>query len=173
MKQPTHGFIALAMALLTTHCANPPSIPIAKSRPSATSAITDNPARSASVPPTPKTGHYGKGLLAFYDDRDGDGIFEEAKRGDIIYFDRNGDRLADLVVQGDPQSRTIEWDTDYNGWLGQSATHEEGMVPRLIPTGPILKPAPRLFLEDHIRKTDPHPMATPGWHFWESILGLR
>lgn len=46
-----------------------------------------------------KKGRVGYGILATHYDRDGDGIFEEARRALTIYFDRNGDHITDLVVE--------------------------------------------------------------------------
>ena len=173
MQQPSLAFLPLCFALLANGCATPKSIPQAKTRPPALGGMADTVSGSVIVSKNPKTSQCGKGLLADYDDRDGDGIFEEAHRGDTTYFDRNGDRLADLVVREVLPFHYVEWDADLDGRLDHSATYEEGYVHGLILTGSNSKPAPRLFLEDRIQKTSSPPLASPGWHFWESILQLK
>jgi hypothetical protein len=50
-------------------------------------------------------------LIATHYDRDGDGVFDEARRAKTIYYDR----IADLVEDGNPPFRRLEWDEDFDG----------------------------------------------------------
>lgn len=67
----------------------------------------------------------GYGLIATHYDRDGDGIFEEARRAKTIYYDRNGDRIVDLVEDGNPPFRRLEWDEDFDGTLDHAIQYLE------------------------------------------------
>lgn len=121
---------------------------------------------------SPKKGRVGYGTLATHYDRDGDGVFEEARRGKTIYFDRNGDRVADLIEQDTPPFRPFEWDADFDGILDHAITSEEGYVHRWTNRSQISKPSPQIFQQDRIGRSGTCELSEPKYRFWESLLGL-
>ena len=140
------------------------------SKPTSQRSRAESPANSNTD--RPKRGRVGYGILATHYDRDGDGIFEEARRGTTIYFDRNLDRVVDLVEQNTPPFRPLEWDEDFDGVLDHAITSEEGYVHRWSDRRQISKPAPRILQQDRIGRFGTCELSDPKFRFWESLLGL-
>lgn len=119
-----------------------------------------------------RSGRIGFGLLATHHDRDGNGVFEEAIRGSTIYFDRNGDKVADLIVTGNPPLREVEWDEDFDGVLDHAVSCDEGAQHGWSDRRRIHDGVPGIFKEDHIIRTEARRLEEPHFAFWQLLLSL-
>jgi hypothetical protein len=141
---------------------------------SAPRSTSDAPA-SASKAVRGKHGLMKTGALGTHFDRDGDGRFEECRRGDTTYSDRNGDGVADFVVMGrDPES-TFQWDSDGNGVLDSEMTLFMGYVPEWSARRVISVAGSRIFLDDNVGTLKAIPISVPRYvstvKFVERALG--
>lgn len=163
-------FIKLCAAILLPGCesfdqGDPPKLPS-----SVNTQGVSAPFKPADVP---KRGRVGYGFLATHYDRDGDGVFEEARRGETIYFDRNGDRIADFIEEDTPPFRPLKWDANFDGMLDHAITSDEGTAHQWANQRDIMESAPLIFRQDRIGRLEPCELREPKYRFWESRLGLE
>jgi len=105
------------------------------------------------------------GALFRHYDRDGDGKFEEWSRPDIIYFDRNGDGIPDVVKKpGESLGWALEWDADLDGLFDHRRTVFEGDRPEYSPIVKITPwRAPAMFSRDAVIRRVKIKADTPRW----------
>lgn len=114
-------------------------------------------------------------MATFYD-RDGDGRYEEARRSSTTYFDRNGDRIADLHVEGDTGGdegvQDVLWDSDFDGILDHGITAEVGYVFRLVNERPVHSAGSPIFRIDSVRRPNSLSVGVPEYRHWEAVAGV-
>lgn len=167
MKTAIIGLVWVAFAAVGCESTNKRMTPASSS-----TRLAEQQSIEDTTPETTKVGVVGHGLLATHYDRDANGIFEEVRRATTIFYDRNGDRMADLVVEGTPPFRRLEWDQDFDGILDHAVTSKEGEVHRWTNRREISRPAPGVFQQDRIERTTTCDLGEPGFRFWETLLGL-
>lgn len=133
----------------------------AKSSSSRTGAVSAEKAKHGA-------GKLGHGIIADHYDRDGDGRYEECRRqygegrGSILYFDRNGDGIADIQVTSVDQGEFVTWDENFDGVMDWTSFHNIGCFgSRWNEPQRVHERASRVFSEDHIVRVERLPLSEP------------
>ncbi|WP_147263723.1 hypothetical protein [Roseimicrobium gellanilyticum] len=127
-------------------------------------------APASKVQPSEAVATIAQGTLATRYDRDGDGVFEEARRADTTYFDRNSDGFVDLVQRGGPPQVEYQWDADFDQVLDIAITSHEGAVFEWEKPRPIRIPASRIFLDDRTLQIRKQKAEDVRYKFIEQLL---